>query len=862
MVEDTETKPREKPDPPEQSYTPLSGNIATAEEESGGEEDLVAAPGQERQEEMAEDEDVSEAVSESSELLQSPPPPQEEGATSPISDHVEEEGEGEIREDHEEDKQVEEGAEEDKQVEEGAEEDKQVEEGAEEGAEEDGSYTESWPSDHGSPPLSEAPATSSSAMSPSELQTDHTVGQRVLVGGAESGTIRFIGPTHFKQGLWIGVELDADKGKNDGSIDGQRYFTCPPGHGVFAPASKVTELVRSSDHDVEDEMEGGRMDSGDEVEEEGGGRGSGEEEEEGRGNDSEVGRRTQSNAESSIVEDMEDSLSGSGSEDITPLQLMEGDPTDEVENVQQPPSPSHTSTLLQGNEEEGERDIVSQGNEGEDSPIATALIPDPEESHLGPPVMSEVEGSSDLESSSPAIPPPLTPAQEEVSTAPGLPAPPPDIAKEAPEQTAESQGAHLPSTVDHLATDLVQELANEAFNTMHKIWRHKSPPPTSPTAARGQSPFTNHHVERTRDPHTEVYVQQKARPELSKKADRITDQLFALLLKSETELVCTLRSAKNSRIHSEPTSSPRHSPSGLFTPPSLPTIQETSSPPSSPPPSPPPFLNSPTDAPPGSPPFHLPSASAARVAAGERSPPIHRETSPPSVSRSLSCTSLSSLIDKQDFTSAHYMVPSNSDQIDTIVQHVCTLWRDSSSSEREGACQIPECPSNLFSLFSSDKELSSTEVHCREAYIRLVYDLTVHVLQETDTPQQPVVSVWTKHSPTLNSQVTAAKKQSEEFDLEKVQKRVHALMVRGQLPSQLPPVKFLHGRRRVGGKDIDFIDSVLIHELRREESGWVDYHQDEVTAKLRAADGILASLLTEAVQVISSIERKWRQRHS
>ena len=793
---------------------------------------------QEREEEVAEDEDVSEAVSESSELLQSPPPHQEEDATTspisdhveatpPLSDHVEEEDEGEMREkeDSEEDQQV------------------------EEGAEEEGSYTESWPSDHGSPPPSESPppVTSSSVLSPPELQTPtYTVGQRVLVGGAESGTVRFIGPTHFKQGLWIGVELDGDKGKNDGSIDGQRYFICPLGHGVFAPVSKVAELVR---RESGEEEEGG----GSGEEEEGGG--SGEEEGEGGGRDSEGERRTQSNAESSIVEDMEDSLSGSGCEDITPLQLMEGDPMGEVENVQQPSS--HTSTLLQGNEEEGERDIVSQGNEGEDSP--TGPSPDSEESHLGPPVMSEVEGSSDLESSSPAIPPPLTPAQEEVSTAPGLPAPPPDIAKEAPEQTAESQGAHLPSTVDHLATDLVQELANEAFNTMHKIWRHKSPPPpTSPTAAKERSPFSNHHMEQTRGPHTEVYMQQKARPELSKKADRITDQLFALLLKSETELVCTLRSAKNSRTHSEPTSPSRH----IFTPPSLPTIQETSSPPSSPPPSPPPFLTSPTDAPPGSPPLHLPSASAARVAAGERSPPIHRETSPPSLSRSLSCTSLSSLIDKQHFTSAHCMVPSNSDQIDTIIQRVYTLWRDSSSSERDGVCQIPDCPSDLFSLFSSDKQLSSTEQHCQEAYIRLVFDLTVHVLQEMDTTQQPVESVWTKHTPTLNSQIAAAKKQSEEFDLEKVQKKVHALLVRGQLPSQLPPVKFLHGMRRVGGKDIDFIDSVLIHELRREESGWVDYHQDEVTAKLRAADGILASLLTEAVQVISGIERKWRQRHS
>lgn len=819
MATEAETKPRENSELTEQSYTPFSRDTVTAGAESGGSgEGLVAVV---RQEEMAEDEDVSK-VSESPELSPPPAPSQEEAATPPISEHIDEEDEIEIgeEEDHEEDKEMEGGAQ-----------------------EEAASYTESWPSEHGTP---EPPGTPpSSGVSTQLSETDHlsvpthTIGQRVLVGGAESGTVMFIGPTHFKQGLWIGVELDAEKGKNDGSIDGQQYFTCRPGHGVFAPVSKVTELKGIGGGS---ELEGGRGESGGDVEE-------------GEGSDD----GAQSNAESSIVEEVGDSLSGSGSEDTPPLQLTGSLPMDEMEHVQQPLSPPHT-TLPQGEEKE------SQGNEGEDSPIATALSPEPEESHLGPPVMSEVEGSSDLESSSPAIPPPLTPAQEEVPTAPVLSAPPPDIAKEAPEQTAESQAIHLPSTVDHLATDLVQELANEAFHTMHKIWRQKSPSsPTSPTVSKDLSPLPNHRVELTKDSQAEVYVQQKNKvePELSKKADRITDQLFALLLKSETDLVCTLRSAKNSYAKSESMSPNRqHSTSGFFTPPSLPTIQETSSPPSSPPPSPPPFPTSPTEAIPGSPPRHLPSASAARVAAGERSPPIHRETSPPSLSRSLSCSSLSSLIDTQHFISAHCMVPSSNDQIDAIIQHVSTLWRDTVSSEGGEGCQIPECPSSLFSLFG-DKELSSNEEHCQKAYIRLVYDLTVHVLQEMHSTQQPVMSVWTRHSPTLNSQVIAAKKQKEkEFDLEKVQKKVHSLLVRGQLPSQLPPVKFLYGMRRVGGKDLDFIDSVLIQELRKEEPGWVDYHQDEVTAKLRAADGILTSLLTEAVQVMSDIERKRRQRHS
>ena len=87
-------------------------------------------------------------------------------------------------------------------------------------------------------------------------------------------------------------------------------------------------------------------------------------------------------------------------------------------------------------------------------------------------------------------------------------------------------------------------------------------------------------------------------------------------------------------------------------------------------------------------------------------------------------------------------------------------------------------------------------------------------------------------------------------------------LVRGQLPVPLPSAKFLHGMRRVGGKDVDFIDSVLIRELRREEASWVDYHRDETAVKLRVADGLLDSLLTEAVHLVADIAERKTQKQS
>ena len=51
---------------------------------------------------------------------------------------------------------------------------------------------------------------------------------------------RFVGPVpQLKSGIWIGIEYDEPVGKNDGSVEGTSYFTCPPGHGAFVRPTKV-----------------------------------------------------------------------------------------------------------------------------------------------------------------------------------------------------------------------------------------------------------------------------------------------------------------------------------------------------------------------------------------------------------------------------------------------------------------------------------------------------------------------------------------------------------------------------------------------------------------------------------------------
>lgn len=63
--------------------------------------------------------------------------------------------------------------------------------------------------------------------------SDFEIGQTVELQDGQTATVQFVGQTHFAAGGWVGVVLDDATGKNDGSVQGQRYFTCQPGHGMF-----------------------------------------------------------------------------------------------------------------------------------------------------------------------------------------------------------------------------------------------------------------------------------------------------------------------------------------------------------------------------------------------------------------------------------------------------------------------------------------------------------------------------------------------------------------------------------------------------------------------------------------------------
>ncbi|XP_065792226.1 centrosome-associated protein 350 isoform X3 [Muntiacus reevesi] len=97
--------------------------------------------------------------------------------------------------------------------------------------------------------VTESPSLASASLADELL--DFHIGDRVLIGNVQPGTLRFKGVTSFAKGFWAGVELDKPEGNNDGTYDGTVYFVCKEKHGIFAPPQKISHIPENFDDYVD-----------------------------------------------------------------------------------------------------------------------------------------------------------------------------------------------------------------------------------------------------------------------------------------------------------------------------------------------------------------------------------------------------------------------------------------------------------------------------------------------------------------------------------------------------------------------------------------------------------------------------------
>ena len=750
------------------------------------------------------------------------------------------------------------------------------------------------------------------------------VGNHVLIGNKMIGIIRYIGQTHFAAGIWVGVEIGEPKGRNDGSIDEQRYFTCDPLYGLFAPPHKLT-LVDVSDagssvsDDISEHME----------------------------SDVEGVEQT------SQVEDGNLELDFSKQE----IEKREDEDTLEKQEEVQEEEEEYKMTglfvdasLIQQEEEEESRGDLKRDGKSLSINVSTGSLISEDLSQLSScssfsySSMEQAEGaspSSNLEEQAQeekhngfSLAPEIVIQQSQSATA-TLALPPEFTEESSRESSSEPQSAIVSDThkmvplsernsiSNRLSDELVLDLTNEAYETMQRIRCEK------------KNHLHHHDIsEEGKEERGEDMVRGKtsmARKEafrlmsMEEKAELITDQLMSVLLKSESHFACDMHASK--RISStegtldeegiwynnkgdtvvngfietssdsrtvEPMVNDEVWPSSLTpsTPPPHLVIHTSSTSGLEPAPLSPPFLQRtplhplqgvfsghPSQAisdysPPGSPPRHLSQVSAARVAAGDKSPPPplsppSQSPSPPLLERSTSVESVVQLLNSIKITTAQCMVPSDRETVDQIV--VCA-WDEAfraglhnvhSIFSHETHCPPPDKVLALIHKPGADDGgldgMSPAEVRCREAYVGLVYQVALEMIRQLH-PVKGRTPVWASQCTTRSLIVPTYFPGHDLPSLVDVQDRVYASLMRGQLTNQLPNIKFLHQMKRPGGREVDFVDQVLIQELRREEPEWVDYSKDEMSVKEKMADSLLESLVDETANILNSITEKRRVR--
>lgn len=81
------------------------------------------------------------------------------------------------------------------------------------------------------------------------------IGQSVVVKN-DIGSIKYIGTTKFAPGVWYGIELLQPKGKNNGSVQGVKYFDCKEDdngfYGIFVKGSMLNALEDNKNSKSED----------------------------------------------------------------------------------------------------------------------------------------------------------------------------------------------------------------------------------------------------------------------------------------------------------------------------------------------------------------------------------------------------------------------------------------------------------------------------------------------------------------------------------------------------------------------------------------------------------------------------------
>lgn len=157
-------------------------------------------------------------------------------------------------------------------------------------------------------------------------------------------------------------------------------------------------------------------------------------------------------------------------------------------------------------------------------------------------------------------------------------------------------------------------------------------------------------------------------------------------------------------------------------------------------------------------------------------------------------------------------------------------------------------------IIGKDEADDDLEANSKRVYRRLVFDLTGSLLKELLSEEAPSNRPsWMKAKPRRKRRLHRGLQPlvHEQDFLPVVEQQVLNLIGLGDARPSLERV-----RRKTplkAGKK-DFVDAILIQELREDEPLWIDYDDDELAVKFQVADAIFESLLSETVMVVNAVQ--------
>lgn len=160
-------------------------------------------------------------------------------------------------------------------------------------------------------------------------------------------------------------------------------------------------------------------------------------------------------------------------------------------------------------------------------------------------------------------------------------------------------------------------------------------------------------------------------------------------------------------------------------------------------------------------------------------------------------------------------------------------------------------PSEIIGEDEADDDL---EANSKRVYRRLVFDLSGSVLKELLSEEAPSnCPAWMKAKPRRKRRLhRGLQPLVHENDFLPVVEQ-HVLNLIG-LGEARPSVDRVRRKTPLKAGKKDFVDAILIQELREDEPLWVDYDDDELAVKFQVADAIFESLLSETVMVLNAVQ--------